>query len=166
MTKEQLFLAKIETHKGLLYKVSKMYMDQPEDQEDLFQEIIYQLWKTYDNFRNESQFSTWMYRVAINTAIVFFKKDRKKINTQEIPSDNIKADESDTHQKERQLDIFYKAVYQLEKTEKALILYHLEGYSHKAIGESMGISEVNARVKLNRIKSKLKDLIEQLNHEL
>ena len=65
----------IESHKGILYKVSKMYMDNHDDQQDLFQEIVCHLWKSYDSFRNESQFSTWMYRVAVNTAIVFLKKE-------------------------------------------------------------------------------------------
>ena len=77
-TKEQEFLSRIEQHKGILYKVSKMYMDNRDDQEDLFQEIICQLWKANDSFEGESQFSTWMYRVAINTAIVFLKKEKKE----------------------------------------------------------------------------------------
>jgi RNA polymerase sigma factor (sigma-70 family) len=75
--KEQEFLIRIEQHKGILHKVSKMYMNDADDQQDLFQEMIYQIWKAYSSFRNESQFSTWMYRVAINTAIVFFKERKE-----------------------------------------------------------------------------------------
>jgi RNA polymerase sigma factor (sigma-70 family) len=157
--KEQEFLNRIESHKGILYKVSKMYMDNHDDQQDLFQEIVCQLWKSYDTFRNESQFSTWMYRVAVNTAIVFLKKEKRKVDKYEIASENIKDDEGDSHIKESQLDHFYKAVQKLEKIDKAIIFYQLEGFSHKEIGENLGISEGNARVKLNRAKEKLKEII-------
>jgi RNA polymerase sigma factor (sigma-70 family) len=157
--KEQEFLNRIESHKGILYKVSKMYMDNHDDQQDLFQEIVCQLWKSYDTFRNESQFSTWMYRVAVNTAIVFLRKEKRKIDKYEIASENIKDDEGDSHIKESQLDHFYKAVQKLEKIDKAIIFYQLEGFSHKEIGDNLGISEGNARVKLNRAKEKLKEII-------
>ena len=157
--KEQEFLNRIENHKGILYKVSKMYMDNPDDQQDLFQEIVCQLWKSYDSFRNESQFSTWMYRVAVNTAIVFLRKEKRKVDKYEIASENIKDDEGDAHFKESQLDHFYKAVQKLEKIDKAIIFYQLEGFSHKEIGDNLGISEGNARVKLNRAKEKLKEII-------
>ena len=157
--KEQGFLTRIEKHKGILYKVSKMYMDNHDDQQDLFQEIVCQLWKSYDSFRNESQFSTWMYRVAVNTAIVFLKKEKRKVDKYEIASENIKDDEVDSAIKESQLDHFYKAVQKLEKIDKAIIFYQLEGFSHKEIGDNLGISEGNARVKLNRAKEKLKEII-------
>lgn len=157
--KEQEFLHRIESHKGILYKVSKMYMDNAADQQDLFQEIICQLWKSYDSFRNESQFSTWMYRVAVNTAIVFLKKEKRKVDKYEIASENIKEEDGDSQIKESQIDHFYKAVQKLEKIDKAIIFYQLEGFSHKEIGENLGISEGNARVKLNRAKEKLKEII-------
>jgi RNA polymerase sigma factor (sigma-70 family) len=157
--KEQEFLSRTEKHKGILYKVSKMYMDNPADQEDLFQEIICQLWKANDSFKGESQFSTWMYRVAVNTAIVFLKKEKRKVDKYEIASENIKDDEGDSDIKESQLEHFYKAVQKLEKIDKAIIFYQLEGFSHKEIGDNLGISEGNARVKLNRAKEKLKEII-------
>ena len=164
--KEKEFLNRIESHKGILYKVSKMYMDNYDDQQDLFQEIICQLWKSYDSFRNESQFSTWMYRVAVNTAIVFLKKEKRKVDKYEIASGNIKDDEGDSHIKESQLDHFYKAVQKLEKIDKAIIFYQLEGFSHKEIGDNLGISEGNARVKLNRAKDKLKEIIKKQGYGL
>ncbi len=157
--KEQAFLDRIEQHKGILFKVSKMYMDNKADQEDLFQEIVCQLWKAFDSFKGDSQFSTWMYRVAINTAIVFLKKEKRKVDKYELSSTNIREDESDVDEKEKQIELFYKAVQQLEKIDKAIIFYQLEGFSHREIGESLGISEGNARVKLNRAKEKLKEII-------
>lgn len=164
--KEQEFLTRIESHKGILYKVSKMYMDNYDDQQDLFQEIVCQLWKSYETFRNESQFSTWMYRVAVNTAIVFLRKEKRKVDKYEIASENIKDDEDDSHIKESQLEHFYKAVQKLEKIDKAIIFYQLEGFSHKEIGENLGISEGNARVKLNRAKEKLKEIIKNQGYGL
>lgn len=157
--KEQEFLTRIDKHKGILYKVSKMYMDTRDDQEDLFQEIVCQLWKAYETFKGESQFSTWMYRVAINTAIIFLKKEKRKVDKYELSSSNIRDEESDFEEKENQIEHFYKAVQKLEKIDKAIIFYQLEGFSHKEIGENLGISEGNARVKLNRAKEKLKEII-------
>lgn len=164
-TKEQAFLELIEAHKGIIHKISKMYMDTVEDQQDLFQEIIYQLWKSYDSFQQQSRFSTWMYRVALNTAVVFFKKGTRKINGSAEMPEHIAMEESTAATKEQQLAHFYKAVQKLERIEKALIFYHLENYSHKEIGENLGISEVNARVKLSRAKTKLKELIKLQGYE-
>jgi RNA polymerase sigma factor (sigma-70 family) len=164
--KEQEFLTHIQKHKGILYKVSKMYMDNTYDQQDLFQEIIFQLWKAYDSFRNESQFSTWMYRVAINTSIVFLKKEKRKVDKYELSSTNIREEESDSDIKEAQLNHFYKAVQKLDKIDKAIIFYQLEGLSHKETAENLGISEVNARVKLNRAKEKLKEIIKKQGYGL
>lgn len=163
--REKEFLAKIEVHKGILVKVSKMYMDTRDDQQDLFQEILCQLWKSYANFRGESQFSTWMYRVAINTAIVFFKKEKRKVEKTAIVEDDVEDEDEGTH-KENKLAHFYKAVQKLGKIDRAIIFYQFEGFSHKQIGENLGISEVNARVKLNRAKEKLKEIIKKQGYGL
>lgn len=159
--KEQAFLRRMNEHKGILFKVSKMYMDQPDDQEDLFQEIVLQLWKAYDSFKGDSQFSTWMYRVAINTAIVYFKKEKRKPIQQAFTTEHIADQPSNTEEQESQINHFYRAVQQLDKIDKAIIFYQLEGYSHREIGQNLGISEGNARVKLNRAKEKLKQIIKK-----
>jgi RNA polymerase sigma-70 factor (ECF subfamily) len=164
-TNEKEFLALIEKHKGLLHKVSRMYMDEPEDREDLFQEIVLQLWKSYGTFRGESQISTWMYRVAVNSALTFFKKEKKKPdNARMHPEMDVKDDIDEPH-RETQLDYFYKAVQLLNPVEKALIFLFLEGQSHKEIGQNLGITEVNARVKLNRTKDKLQEIIKKQGYE-
>lgn len=164
-TTEQEFLSIIEKHKGLLHKVSRMYMDEPEDREDLFQEIVLQLWKSYGSFRGESQVSTWMYRVAVNTALTFFKREKKKPdNARMHPEMDVKDDIEESH-RETQLDYFYKAVQQLNQVEKALIFLFLEGQSHKEIGSNLGITAVNARVKLNRTKDKLQEIIKKQGYE-
>ena len=159
------FLALINEHKGILYKVSRMYFDQLEDQQDLFQEIILQLWKSLESFKGNSQFSSWMYRVALNTAIVFFKKEKRKpdgytsINIDPIAYDGY------NDEKDQQLVHFYKAVQELNKIEKALILQFIEGFSGKEIAENLGLSEVNVRVKTNRTKIKLQEIIKNQGYE-
>ncbi|SJZ42578.1 RNA polymerase sigma-70 factor, ECF subfamily [Chitinophaga eiseniae] len=162
--REQEFLAHIATNKGIIHKICKMYMDTADDQQDLFQEIVYQLWKSYGSFQEQSRFSTWMYRVALNTAIVFFKKERRQLQTSDVMPEHL-AEEERSSEKELQLYHFYKAVQQLERVEKAIMFYHLENYSHREIADNLGISEGNARVKLNRAKTKLKELIKQQGYE-
>lgn len=162
---EQEFLSLINQHKGILYKVSRMYFDNLEDQQDLFQEIILQLWTSLDSFEGNSQLSSWMYRVALNTAIVFFKKEKRKLdNIIPIKIEPIALDVYDT-EKDLQLVHFYKAVKELNKIEKALIFQFIEGFSGKEIAENLGISEVNVRVKTNRTKSKLQEIIKTQGYE-
>ena len=164
-TNEKEFLSLIEDHKGLIHKVSRMYMDEAEDREDLFQEIILQLWKSYGSFKGESKVSTWMYRVALNTSLTFFKKDKKKPDNIRMHHKMDVKDDNEISHKETQLNYFYKAVHTLNPVEKALIFLFLEGQSHKEIGNNLGITEVNARVKLNRTKDKLQEIIKQQGYE-
>jgi RNA polymerase sigma-70 factor (ECF subfamily) len=140
-------------------------MNAPEDREDLIQEIILQLWKSYGSFKEESQFSTWMYRVAVNTAILFFKNEKKRPDNQPLNSKIDFKDDTPDESKNKQLEIFYKAVRDLNKIEKAIIFYFMEGKSHKEIAENLGITEVNARVKLNRTKEKIQDIIKKQGYE-
>lgn len=162
---EQEFLTAINKHKGILYKVSRMYFDKLEDQQDLFQEIILQLWKSIGSFKGTSEFSSWMYKVALNTAIVFFKKEKRKpVNLTSLKMEPI-AYEEYTEDKDQQLDHFYRAVKKLNKIEKALILQFIEGFSGKEIAENLGLSEVNVRVRTNRIKIKIQELIKSQGYE-
>ncbi|MEL5903482.1 RNA polymerase sigma factor [Elizabethkingia anophelis] len=162
--KEKEFLEKIEKHKGMIFKISKMYLENQEDCEDLFQEIILQLWKSYQAFEGKSQFSTWLYRVSLNTAITFLKRDKKRTDKNEL-HENIDIEDEQNTDKELQTEFLYKAVQELNPIEKALIFLFLEGQNHKQISENMGITEVNARVKLNRTKEKLQQIIKNYGYE-
>ena len=162
---QKAFLQQINDNKGIIHKVSKMYMDNVLDQEDLFQEIVMQLWKAYPSFKGSSKFSTWMYRVALNTAIVFFKKENRKIDKTPLQEQLDIADINDSADKEEKLAYLYKAVQELNQIEKALIFLFLENQSHKEIAQNLGISEVNARVKLNRTKEKLQQIIKNNGYE-
>ncbi|HMR19896.1 MAG TPA: RNA polymerase sigma factor [Sphingobacterium sp.] len=165
MTKEKDFIALLEKHKAILYKVSRIYMDTQEDREDLVQEMTFQLWKAYVAFEGRSMLQTWMYRVALNTALTFFKKEKRKVDKIPITENIDKAEEVSLKNKEEQLDYFYQAVHQLNKVEKALVFLFLEGQSHREIASNLGISEVNARVKLNRTKEKLQQIIKENGYE-
>ncbi|WP_410493191.1 RNA polymerase sigma factor [Chryseobacterium sp. Leaf404] len=144
----------------MIFKISKMYMDDAEDRADLFQEITYQVWKAYPKFRGESEFSTWLYRIALNTAIVFLKSEKKRsfIANGDVSNFKITQDDYDW-EKEEKLSQIYKAVHQLNAIDKAFIFYYLEDFSGKQIAEQVGISEGNVRVKMNRAKNKLKEIL-------
>ena len=162
---EKEFLEKIEKHKGVIFKISKMYMDDFDGQKDLFQEITFQVWKAYPTFEGRSEFSTWLYRIALNTAILFLKSEKRRsfIQNNEVSNFKINQEEYDDED-EQKLKKMYEAINQLNAIDKALIFYYLENYSGKQIAEQMGISEVNARVKMNRAKEKLKQLINTQPH--
>jgi len=157
---EQEFLKEIEKHKGIIFKISKMYMDEKDDRDDLFQEITYQVWKAYPKFKGESEFSTWLYRIALNTAIIFLKNEKKRnfITNEDFSEYKIIQEDFD-NEKEEKLTAMYKTIHQLNPIDKAFIFYYLEDFSGKEIAGQMGISEGNVRVKMNRAKNKLKDIL-------
>lgn len=164
-SQEKEFISKIEHHKGILFKISKMYMTEKDDRDDLFQEITYQLWKAFPGFRGDSEFSTWLYRIALNTAIIFLKSEkRRSFITNEDFSNQMIVQEDYDYRKEDRLVEMYKAIHQLNSIDKAFIFYYLEDFSGKQIAEQMGISEGNARVKMNRAKTKLKDILSQIKN--
>ena len=130
-------------------------MDSAADKEDLFQEITLQAWKSFGSFRGDAQFSTWLYRIALNTAITFFRKEKRKpalITTDSFPEN---ADYSNDI--ENQIKAMYQAIGDLSKIDKALVMLYLEDYSYIEIGEILGITPNNVAVKMNRIKVKLKE---------
>ena len=164
--KQTQFLGLIEENKGILFKICKIYQDDADDRNDLLQEMTLQLWLAFDSFRGESKFSSWMYRVALNTAIAFFKKQKRRPDDQPLHHDLDRADElSHAGEKEEKLAVFYRAVQQLGKVEKALIYLYMEDQPYADIASHLGITELNVRVRLNRVKNKLKEIIKTMNYE-
>ncbi|CAM1363596.1 RNA polymerase subunit sigma-70 [Tenacibaculum litoreum] len=157
---ENKFLTDFEANQNIVHKVCRIYTTNQEAHNDLFQEITIQLWKNYSKFRGDAKFSTWMYRVALNTAISLYRKSTRSIKTQDFTdySFKIKAEEYDDTE-EVQLKALYDAIRKLNDIDKALIFLYLEDKPYKEISETLGISEVNARVKMNRAKDKLKKVL-------
>ncbi|WP_405396936.1 RNA polymerase sigma factor [Maribacter sp. Asnod2-G09] len=156
MQKEAVFTDLIREHQALLYKVTSIYTDNKEDQEDLFQEIVYQLWKYFDSFRNDSKITTWMYRVAMNTAITFIKKKKRRPDS--VPIADIFNKQSDTNNDayEERLRLLYQHLKHLNTLEKGLIFLLLEGKSYKEIAQITGLNDSNVGTRISRIKKKLK----------
>ena len=144
----------------MLYKVCRLYCFTEPDRQDLFQEIIIQLWRSYPSFRGEAKFSTWLYRIALNTAISDLRKQRRIIT----PTDPDRLPvqwqylAEDSAEKEEQLQLLYTAIERLTEVEKALTMLYLEDKSYQEMEEIMGISQNNLRVKMNRIKEKLRKI--------
>jgi RNA polymerase sigma-70 factor (ECF subfamily) len=157
---EKEFLQVITDNQGIIHKVCSIYCDLEEDRRDLFQEIIVQLWKSFPSFRNESKFTTWMYRVALNTAITSFKKDKRQPDKSGISFDSLHlAEELYDSRTEEQIKMLHQAVAQLTGVEKSIILLFLEDKKYEEIAEITGITQNYVRVKMNRIKKKLKLLM-------
>lgn len=157
MAKEIAFSKLIREHQGLIYKVASIYTNTKQDQEDLFQEIVYQLWKYFDSFRNESKITTWMYRVGMNTAITYLKKSkRKNLNSIPISEAIIGSSEVSDEVYEERLKQLYRHIQHLNSLEKGLMLLLLEGKSYKEMAEITGLSDSNIGTKISRIKSKLR----------
>ena len=153
------FEAKLKEYKLLIYKVCRMYKSDPNDIQDLYQDIIIQLWKSYPKFRGEAKFSTWLYRIAINTALSGFFKKKRVIQTSEVELHNIEMPyEEDVGLKEEQHQQLYTAIQQLNDVEKSIVILYLEDKSYDIMEEILGISNATLRVKMNRIKEKLRNL--------
>ncbi|NCA85386.1 MAG: RNA polymerase sigma factor [Clostridia bacterium] len=165
--KSDIFLSAIELNKGIIYKVANSYCKNVEDRKDLVQEIIIHLWKSFDNYDNNFRHSTWMYRISLNVAISFYRKEhsRKRISNPltdgivDFPHyDSVEDNESN-------LGILQQMILQLKNLDKALMLLYLEEKSHKEISQIIGISETNVATKINRIKNVLKQQFTQIKNQ-
>ena len=151
---EEEFLKSMHDYQGIIYKICKLYRDSKEDQEDLFQEIVYQLWKSYPSFKGESKVSSWIYKVALFTAMAIYRKGKLGIDYYEEFPERIHP--STEMQVSENAERLFRALRQLNDSEKAIISLFLEDFSYQEIADILGISENNVGVKLNRIKNKLK----------
>ncbi|SIS79648.1 RNA polymerase sigma-70 factor, ECF subfamily [Chryseobacterium ureilyticum] len=157
---EKTFIEFFKPNQKLIHKICRIYTDNMDDHQDLFQEITIQLWKSFPGFKGDSKFSTWMYRVALNTAITLFRKPQKKdAQAVDVDISTLKMEYEDYEDDEHKLQKMYKAIYELSDVEKALIMMYLEDKPYKEIGEILGITEGNARVKMNRAKNNLRTKI-------
>jgi len=161
-TQEATFLQLVKEHQKMIHKVCNLYCHSPYEREDLFQEIVVQLWKGYPKFRGDEKFSTWLYRVALNTAIAGLRKKEKNIayvDPSVLPTalQNL----NDNNPEQEQLQQLYEAIRKLGEIDRAVVMLYLEDKSYEEMEEVLGISQNNLRVKMNRIKEKLRKLTNQ-----
>lgn len=159
-TIEKQFITLLDEHQNLIHKICRLYAYNNEEHNDLFQEICIQLWRSYPKFKGDSKFSTWAYQVGLNTAISLYRKSLKEIKTSEISFEHLHLNNQEyDSQEEEQLKSIYKAIKTLNDIEKAIVYLFLEDKNYKEISEILGITQTNARVRINRVKTKLKTLL-------
>ncbi|MCU0403872.1 MAG: sigma-70 family RNA polymerase sigma factor [Chitinophagaceae bacterium] len=161
MQKEAAFMEQIRENKGIILKLVGLYANDEEERKDLYQEILFQAWKGYSGFRGDSKFSTWLYRISLNTILTSQRK-AKRVDYRESVEDVHITDEQDAAKNEN-TRLLRQAIRSLPETERALITLHLDGYSNPEIADIIGITVNNATVKLHRIKNQL---INQLQPQL
>ncbi|HEX8038106.1 MAG TPA: RNA polymerase sigma factor [Chryseosolibacter sp.] len=157
---EKQFLNLINDHQGLIHKVCLMYESDREARNDLFQEIVLQLWKSFHTFRGESKITTWMYRIALNTAISGYRKQHRHVRTEDLNELHFNISEQYTGDdgEENALRL-QQAIRQLSEVERAMIMMALEEIPYEEIAETIGITQNNVRVRMNRIREKLRKLM-------
>lgn len=162
---EEKFIALIEQNQRFVYKVVNAYCSQAEDKKDLFQEIVFHLWKAFPKYDpSQAAFSTWIYRIALNVSISFYRKEsvrQKRLQSIAVQSEQATWEDSKTDERLRQL---YQFIEQLKPLEKALMILHLEDCKNPEIAEIMGISLSNVSTRLHRIKEKLNIHFKNLKH--
>ena len=151
--KKQNFIQIINKNRGTIRSLCKIYYGSNEDQKDAFQDIILQLWKSFDTFRGESEISTWIYRVSLNTILTKIKKEKKLVTVEPIDLHhlyifNAKADDY--------VELLFIIIQSLKDIDKAIVVLHLEGYQNKEIAEILNMSPTNVGTRFNRVKSQLK----------
>ncbi|NDV78175.1 RNA polymerase sigma factor [Dysgonomonas sp. 511] len=147
------FLDMIRQNEGIIYKVTSFYADKEHPISDLYQEVVINLWKGFPSFRGESKYSTWIYRIALNTCVSFYRRSKRDINYVDITMDI--PDTVDNNDKIQEL---YRLIDKLGKIERALVLLYLDDKPYKEISEITGLTVTNVATKLNRIKEKLKQM--------
>lgn len=157
-TKDKEFTRLIKENKGIIYKICNSYCADKDDREDLAQEIVYNLWKSFDSFNTNFKFSTWMYRIALNVAISFYRQEKKLKNHDSISENLIVFEENpeDKNEVENNLSLLQEFINELKEIDKAIILLYLDDKSHKEMAEITGFTETNVATKINRIKEKLR----------
>ncbi len=161
-----LFVSIIEANKGIIYKISRAYCQDMDERKDLIQEIMIQVWKSIDRYDGRASYTTWIYRIALNVSISYYRKEKRRKYSHNPVSegymdiiDNMPLDETDTN-----IELLYRFIGELKELDKALMLLYLDEKSYKEMAEIIGISESNVATKINRIKEKLRQKFSQIKN--
>ena len=149
MATQKEFLKLIEENKGIIFKVIRLYINHREDEKDLFQEILFQSWKSYHRFKGRSKFSTWLYKVSLNT-VLSFKRRPSIVESKEILESN---GYDYSHEKQEETEMLYLAIRELNEIDRMILTLHLDGYDNEEIAEISGLTKNNSAVRLHRAKN-------------
>ncbi len=156
---EKKFIDLINEHQGLVHKICFMYEHDADARNDLFQEIVLQLWRSFHSFRGEAKITTWMYRIALNTAISGYRKQTRLVKTEDLQEVHMNISDTWADDREEDFQKLQWAVRQLPEIERAMIMMALEEVPYDEIAEAIGITQNNVRVRMNRIREKLRKLM-------
>jgi RNA polymerase sigma-70 factor (ECF subfamily) len=164
--REEEFLKVFEANVGIVIKIAKAYTNTTHDREDMINDIVLELWRSFDTFKGQSAASTWIYRVALNVSMNYQRKKKKRDSLFTFWSDSkqleglcLLTEQDDTPETE----LFYQSIDQLDAINKAIILLYLDGNTHEEIALIMGISKTNVGTRIGRIKEQIKKIIQQQN---
>jgi RNA polymerase sigma-70 factor (ECF subfamily) len=166
MTQEQRsFVERVHAAQGILHRICAVYTQDEEGHNDLRQEILLQLWRSYSSFRNQSTFSTWMYRVALNTALMYRRRQKRHWLTVSIDDVSPPQAEDDFATDDEDVQLLYRCIQELPRLDRALILMQLEQKSYQEIADVTGLSEGNVSVRIVRIKQRLRTMLEERGYK-
>lgn len=156
----------LKQYHPILFKIGRAYAPDNDDFKDLYQEMVIQIWKSMDQFESRSSLSTWIYRVSLNTALTYRRKEKRKqqVITRELPFHPGEIPDDPQQDSTAQINLLYKAIAKLSEEDRALILLHLDGKKYKEISDILGISGSNVGVKLLRIRKKLFTMLNELGY--
>jgi RNA polymerase sigma-70 factor (ECF subfamily) len=166
MTEEQRsFVERVYADQGILHRICAVYTQDKESRNDLRQEILLQLWRSYSSFRNQSTFSTWMYRVALNTALMYRRKQKRRWLTVSIDDFSPPQAEDHSAADDEEVQLLYRCIQELPRLDRAVILMQLEQKSYQEIADVTGMSEGNVSVRIVRIKQRLRTMLEERGYK-
>ncbi len=160
MRNQEYFIKIIKENEGIIYKITRVYTQNETDQKDLYQEIVYQLWKGFEQFRGDAKVSTWMYRIALNTALFFNKQTQRNGHNVGLDTLHLKQETADVVMEER-IQLLYTHIKELQAIDRGIILLYLEGKKHDEIATITGLSTSNIGTRIGRIKKRLKKSIKK-----
>ena len=156
------FIRIIDSNQGIIKSLCKAYYMSPEDQKDAFQDIILQLWKSFETFRGESEISTWIYRVSLNTVLTKVKKEKKKIATESIGTSELSISIA---MADGDIELLNIVIQSLKDLDKAIVILYLEGYKNKEISQILNLTPTNVSTRLNRVRAELKAKFKNQHYE-
>jgi RNA polymerase sigma factor (sigma-70 family) len=153
------FLALLNEHRGALHRVCRNYANGIDDREELLQEIVYQLWRAFPSYRREAAPITWIYRIALNTAITAIRRRTRRPPHVPLEAAPEPASAPTAGSDSAQLELLYRAMRKLGEVERGLLVCYLDGLSYREIGDVLGLSETNVGARLSRTRARLQELV-------